>query len=470
MTFNSFPFLIFAIVFYSLWPYARQRQSWRWFFLVVFSFFFYGWFDWRYLGLLLASGVVDFYAALAMKRYPERRRALLWLSMSANLGLLAAFKYITFFTTNLNELSRLLGGDALVPVLYVFPPAGISFYTFQSMSYTIDVYKGKLAPTDSLLKFFAFLSLFPQLVAGPIVRATELMDQLDGVPSPTERQQWEGLRLLVHGYFKKAVLADNLAPAVEHAAGALHFIDSTPFWWLAALMLGIQIYCDFAGYSDIARGLGKWMGYEFPVNFDHPYLATSLRGFWMRWNMTVTRWFRDYVYLGLKGSRTSLWRSARNLWITVILLGFWHGANWTFVIFGTLQAILLTIERVTHLPRRLAKIPFLGRGICVVLVALQMMLTGVFFRAPSVEHALLALQAMLSFKSFDTAPIGSLFFAIPFLIVAILWEVLVFCGADIKTLERSPRFVRLEPLLLILMIVCSVYLRGLGTAFVYFQF
>ena len=223
------------------------------------------------------------------------------------------------------------------------------------MSYTIDVYRGRMKPVTNLFHFFAFLSMFPQLVAGPIVRARDLIPQLEKNRDTTEAERWDGLKLIVGGYFKKVVIADNLAPFVNTAFAAVPSPDSSLYWWLVIAAFAFQIFFDFAGYSDIARGLAKWMGYDFLVNFDHPYTSTSLREFWARWHISLSTWFRDYVYIPLGGSKKGESWGHVSMWMTMVISGLWHGAAFHFLVWGAVHALFLSIERITLWPERLKK-------------------------------------------------------------------------------------------------------------------
>ncbi len=277
MLFNSLIFLVFGAVFFLILYFIRRSRipELRWGFLVAASFFFYGWWDWRFLFLILASGFIDYFGARGIARYPNRRKLFLVLSILGNLGSLAVFKYSGFVAENIDHLTHLVGMETNlaenVPEFMLLLPVGISFYTFQSMSYTIDVYRGMLKPTRSVLHFFAYLSLFPQLVAGPIVRARDLIPQLRQLRPTNELERWNGFKLIIIGFFKKVVLADNIAPLVNSGFANIHQTDNGPFWWMVMIGFGFQIYFDFSGYSDIARGLAKWMGLHFRLNFNHPY-------------------------------------------------------------------------------------------------------------------------------------------------------------------------------------------------------
>ena len=473
MLFNSLVFLIFAACFFLVWPLVRRAPTVRLATILVASAVFYGWWNPLYLLLILASGLIDFFAALAMTRFPRARAALLALSVLANLGTLAAFKYADFFIESVNSFATQLGMEAGLTPLHLVLPVGISFYTFQSMSYTIDVYRGELEATRNPLVFFTYLSMFPQLVAGPIVRASDLLSQLTEEPIVTSEDAWHGLSLVARGFFLKTVVADNMAPAVNWAFGA-GFAESEVggvAWLLIAVMFAFQIFCDFAGYSFIAIGLARWMGYRFPDNFNHPYIATSLREFWSRWHISLSTWFRDYVYKPLGGSRRGRFRTHVNLWITMLLSGLWHGAAWTFVLWGALHAAFQSFERETRWPERLEK----SRASMVLaasIVFAQVLIGWVFFRAESASQAFAILGSLARLQE---SKMGSGFWAsggmraLAALAAAAVGE---FCVFSIRKLDigRVPQRGTLAAFGVALAIVASIYFRGPGSQFVYFQF
>lgn len=468
MQFTSLDFLLFAALFYAAWPRLRRTQSGRWALLTAASFLFYGWSDWRFLIVLVGSGLVDFYAALAIVRWPGMKACSLAASLVGNLGTLAVFKYLGFFTVNANQLLTLLGMETQIPVINLILPVGISFYTFQSMSYTIDVYRGELQPTRNLLHFFAYLSLFPQLVAGPIVRAADLLPQLLDAPPATEALRWRGTQLIASGFFKKMVIADTVALAANsgfddgtHSGGCL-------FWWIVVSAFAVQIYCDFSGYSDIARGLANWMGYEFPVNFDHPYMACGLRDFWARWHISLSTWFRDYVYVPLGGSRQGPVRHHVNLWVTMIISGAWHGANWTYVAWGAMHAFLLSLEKITRWPERLQRIPA-GRFLGTLATLALVLISWVFFRAESVSQAGTIIARMIDPTTFSWRDLGALNSrAVAF--------TAVFLVAELRGLVVWPNWMpwfsdsRFQPAWTALVLASCIYFRGPGGTFIYFQF
>ena len=470
MLFNSLVFLAFAAAFFALWPLARRRATLRWAYLVGASFLFYGWWDWRFLFLIAASGLLDYLAGLGMVRFPRHKRAFLVASITGNIGSLVAFKYSGFLAESIDRLLGLCGVQhgiqPHVPGFLLLLPIGISFYTFQSMSYTIDAYRGQLKPTRNLLHFFAYLSMFPQLVAGPIVRARDMLSQLTEERATTEEDRWDGLRLIAAGYFKKVVIADNLAPVVDQAFGASVPAASCLYWWLIVTMFAFQIYCDFSGYSDIARGLARWMGYRFRRNFDRPYTSASLREFWTRWHISLSTWFRDYVYIPLGGSRRGPCRTYVNLCTTMLLSGLWHGASWTFVAWGALHAAFLSLERWSRWSQRVRAWPG-GRALATLVTLTQVWAAWVLFRAESLAQAGQILTRMFWPTGWS---LGVARGHLLFLGIAVLWEAYAYLGLH----ERRVGAVALRrlaaPAAVALLIAASVYLRGPGDAFIYFQF
>ena len=471
MLFNSLEFIVFGLIFFACWPLLRKRNNTRWIYLTAASFFFYGWWDWRFLLLILGSGFIDFFAALAMLRWPARRRLLLVMSLLGNVGSLAAFKYLDFFIGNVNALTGLFGGQTSLPLAHLILPVGISFYTFQSMSYTIDVYRGRLTPTRNVFHFFAYLAMFPQLVAGPIVRAADLLPQLKRPGRTTEAMRWDGLCLLASGYFKKVVVADTIARYVTLAFQADVPAQSCSYWWVVMVMFAFQIYCDFSGYSDIARGLAKWMGYEFPLNFDHPYVSRSLQEFWSRWHMSLSTWFRDYVYIPVGGSRGGGAKSHRNMWLTMLVSGLWHGASWTFVVWGAVHALYLSVERLTRWPKRLGNIPG-GKHLAGLTVFVLVLLAWVFFRAQSFGQALTNLGRMFDFTHADLAAVRELIHPKALLVtgVMVLRQLYVYLGLHESKWARSRWAAAARPVGVAVLLVLCLFMRGPGTAFIYFQF
>ena len=341
MLFNSFTFWIFYALVLMLYFVCRHRAQNV--LLLIASYFFYGCWDWRFLSLIAISTIIDYFVALKIdsSKIPWRRKAFVTLSICTNLGILAFFKYYGFFATELITLGQSVGVPLLLPTLNIILPVGISFYTFQTMSYTIDVYRGDCKPTRSLLDFAVYVSFFPQLVAGPIERASHFLPQ---VIQPRTYQPGDfqvGLYLIILGLFKKIVVADNMAVLVNA-------IFDTPTSQLTGLevLVGVyafafQIYGDFSGYSAIARGISKWLGFDLMVNFRRPYFAVDPSDFWRRWHISLSQWLRDYLYIPLGGNRHGELMTYRNLMLTMLLGGLWHGANWTFIVWGALHGALL---------------------------------------------------------------------------------------------------------------------------------
>jgi D-alanyl-lipoteichoic acid acyltransferase DltB (MBOAT superfamily) len=350
MLFNTTVFLQFFAGFILLYHLCRHSLRWRNLLIVGASYLFYGWWDYRFLGLLVGSSVFDFLAGRWLDRAEGqvRRRIILGLSLAANLALLGFFKYYDFFATSL--AAGLAAFQITVPVhnLNLILPVGISFYTFQSMSYVIDVYRRQIKASTSLLQYLAFVSFFPQLVAGPIQRCGELLPQLETARVLTRAMWAEGLWLMTWGMFKKVVLADNLAPLVEMVYGNPHVTG--PAVVLGTIAFAFQIYCDFSGYSDLARGLGRILGFDIVFNFNLPYWATDLRDFWRRWHISLSTWLRDYLYVSLGGNRRGSRRTSLNLMITMVLGGLWHGAAWNFVLWGAWHGAGLMATRWIHNP------------------------------------------------------------------------------------------------------------------------
>ena len=344
MVFNSLHFVWFFIVVYATYRVLPHRaQNWL---LLGASYYFYAAWDWRFLGLLLASTLVDYTCARALARTaaPRARRALLVVSLGFNLTLLGFFKYFNFFADSLHGVVGALGWNIDFVTLRVLLPVGISFYTFVTMSYVIDVYRREIPATRDLLDFAVFVAFFPHLVAGPILRASNLLSQIDAPRRITREQVRDGAWLIAWGFFQKIFVADNLAPIASRVfAPDAHLTGVNVL--LGTYAFAFQIYGDFAGYSNIARGTSKLMGIELIENFRFPYLALTPQAFWRHWHISLSTWLRDYLYKPLGGSRGSAWQTRRNLLITMLLGGLWHGAAWTFILWGLYHGLLLILYR-----------------------------------------------------------------------------------------------------------------------------
>ena len=386
MLFNSYPFAIFSVAVWLVTWALRNTHHPRVLWLLGASYFFYGWWDWRFLFLIALSTVVDFVIGRSLGRTEDgaARKRLLLVSLVANLGTLAFFKYWGFFTTEFARLLESVGLAANLPTLKVLLPVGISFYTFQTLSYTIDVYRRRLEPEPDLARFALFVAFFPQLVAGPIVRARDFLPQIRRKPSLSPRQFDSGLALIFWGLTKKIVIADTLGREVVDAVWA----NPDAFGgWLSLLGIwgyALQIYGDFSGYSDCAIGVARLMGFELCENFNSPYRATSPRDFWRRWHISLSTWLRDYLYISLGGNRGGEWKTYRNLILTMLLGGLWHGASWMFVLWGAYHGTLLAIDRWLNLPDPKHLITtWLARVLTFHLACLG----WVFFRSESPQEA-----------------------------------------------------------------------------------
>lgn len=340
MLFNSLEFAIFLpIAFLLYWFVFNRKVRWQNLFVVVASYIFYGWWDWRFLFLIAFTSFCSWGSGLLIHKYRETPTAKLChvLNIVLNLAILGVFKYYNFFVSSFSKLFSLGHADGLL--LHIILPVGISFYTFQALSYSIDVYRQKLEPTRDIIQFFAFVSFFPQLVAGPIERATNLLPQFEKPRKFDYSQAVDGMRQILWGLFKKIAVADTCAVYVDQVFGNFQTQNGTTLI-IAAILFAIQIYGDFSGYSDIAIGTAKLFGIRLMRNFRNPYFSRDIAEFWRRWHISLTTWFRDYVYIPLGGSRVSKGKIIRNTFIIFLLSGFWHGANWTFIAWGAYHAIL----------------------------------------------------------------------------------------------------------------------------------
>jgi alginate O-acetyltransferase complex protein AlgI len=349
--FHSLDFVVFFIVVVALyWTLPHRAQN---VLLLVASYVFYGYVHPWFLILIGTSTVIDYLSARGMERWPGRKRTFMAVSIISNFGMLGFFKYFNFFVANVHAALAALGAAVDLPVLRVLLPVGISFYTFQAMSYTVDVYRGELRARRSLLDVAVFISFFPHLVAGPIQRASYLLPQVEGRRRFSMVKASSGFDLMVWGFFKKLVIADNVG-VIANKVFALAD-PSFEVLWAGVFAFAIQIYADFSAYTDIARGASRWLGFELTENFDHPYMARTPADFWRRWNISLSTWFRDYVYIPLGGSRASEWVWARNVLVTFLLSGLWHGASWNYVLWGLYHGVLLVITRAHRILRPAAR-------------------------------------------------------------------------------------------------------------------
>jgi len=410
MLFNSLDFAIFLpIVFLLYWFVFKKSLKQQNFLIVIASYVFYGWWDWRFLSLILFSTLVDYAVGIALSREKQKtkRTLLLWTSIFVNLGFLGFFKYYNFFLDNFITAFSFFGTQFQAQSLQIILPVGISFYTFQTLSYTIDVYKKKLEPTQNFIAFAAFVSFFPQLVAGPIERASNLLPQFYSPRKFNYSKTTDGLRQILLGLFKKVVIADNCAIYANMIFNiSADYSGSTLL--IGALFFTFQIYGDFSGYSDIAIGTARLFGFNLKQNFNFPYFSRDIAEFWRRWHISLSTWFRDYLYIPLGGSRGSLWKVIRNIFIIFIVSGFWHGANWTFIVWGALNALyflplLIAKKNRTHIDHvaagkllpSLKELTFMGITFGLTVFA------WIFFRAENITHAINYISEIASPSLFD---------------------------------------------------------------------
>jgi len=393
MIFNSNIFILFFTVVLLLYWLIRNNQGYRDWLIVVSSFIFYGTWDWRFLGLLIITGGIDFVCAYKISTSPQLTTKKRWLMFSivSNMGTLGFFKYSGFFLDSAFQIFEIFGLQSTRQVLAIILPAGISFYTFQALSYTLDVYRGHIKVETNPVKYFAFLTFFPQLVAGPIERASFLLPQFREKRTINESIILRGVWFILWGFFLKVVIADYFAPLVDMVFNVKHLGGSVNI--LATLAFGGQIYGDFAGYSLIAIGLANTMGFELSQNFSHPYLSSNIQEFWRRWHQTLSTWFRDYLYIPLGGDRLGSFRTFFNICLTFVLAGLWHGANWTFILWGLCHGLALGCYRLWRTSKMSASIQIpkiAGWGMTMLVVGLGWL----FFRATSVSHAWDMIQAI----------------------------------------------------------------------------
>jgi alginate O-acetyltransferase complex protein AlgI len=421
MLFTEFRFFWFFLAVFAVYWSLRGNTS-RKFWLLICSYVFYAAWNWKFLFLLIASSALDYIVGVALARTedPRARRGWIALSLTANLGVIAFFKYYNFFVTSLAALLEWLGLPASIHTLNIVIPVGVSFYTFHSMSYTLDVYRRKMPAVMSALNVFCFIGFFPQMVAGPIVRGALFLPQLQSLRRFSDVDVRGALVLFLTGFIKKACVADGLAPTVDRYFEAPWNFDAAS-GWVAVLYYAAQIYCDFSGYTDMAIATAALLGYKLPVNFRFPYFATNMTGFWQRWHISLSTWLRDYLFLSLGGGRGPRWFGYRNILITMILGGLWHGAAWTFVIFGSLHGVALVAQHEwKHWTRKIRLAPMAAWLGCV-LTFYWVCLSMVFFRAGDMSRVGPALRSFVLFTGNGVARLGAWKLAIFFFLAFIHW-------------------------------------------------
>ncbi len=410
MLFNSIDFAIFLpTVFILYWFVVNKSLKLQNSLIVISSYLFYGWWDWRFLFLILFSTTIDYLIGLSLKTEdnPRKRKILLLISILVNLGLLGFFKYYNFFLANFIDAFSFFGMEIKANSLNIILPVGISFYTFQTLSYTIDVYRRKLEPTRDFIAFAAFVSFFPQLVAGPIERGINLLPQFYKKRTFDYLKAVDGMRQILWGLFKKIVIADNCAEFANYIFNNSSDMNGSTLF-LGALFFAFQIYGDFSGYSDIAIGTSRLLGFNLMQNFNFPYFSRDIAEFWRRWHISLSSWFRDYLYIPLGGSRGSTLTTVRNIFIIFIISGFWHGANWTFIVWGVLNAIyflpLLLTKRNRNNLGTVAQgkiFPSLKELLSMLFTFILVVFGWIFFRTENLPHAINYISEILSPSFFE---------------------------------------------------------------------
>ena len=483
MLFNSLDFFIFLpIVFTLFWIFGRNKPRIQNSILLIASYVFYGWWDYRFLSLIVFSTFVDYFVGKAIYNTSNSKEKKRWLFLSLvfNLGLLGFFKYYDFFINSFVDTFTFAGVQIEnVWTLKIILPVGISFYTFQTLSYSLDIYKGKLKPTNNLLAFATYVGFFPQLVAGPIERAFHLLPQIEKEKRFKYTQAVEGLKLMLWGLFKKVAIADSLAVMVDDIFVNYGTQPSSTLL-LGAIFFGFQIYCDFSGYSDIAIGTSKLFGVELMSNFKFPYFSRDIAEFWRRWHISLSTWFRDYLYFPLGGSRVSRPKAIRNIMVIFLVSGLWHGANWTFVIWGLYHALLFLPLYYFNVNRNYLDSPdlfksaktFIFEGGRILLVFVLVMIGWVFFRSETLTDSFSYINHMLfDFSYWDyNHPRGYRMWDYYVLIVGfIIYEYII------RKDERNPinfnnKYVRLACYIILILLTIMFYDDAKDRSFIYFQF
>lgn len=475
-------FLFLALIVGLYWKLPFRQQN---VLLLCGSYFFYGWWDWRFLFLMAGSTLVDYFLANTISKAsnPATRKACLTISLTLNFAFLGVFKYFNFFIDSFSHVSGWFGyASRPFPLLEIALPAGISFYTFQAVAYIVDVYFGKLKPSRSLLDYALFISLFPHLVAGPIQRPSHLLPQVEKPRAFDAESFFDGLMLIVTGLFRKCVIADNCALIVNSVFGGGFGEWSAPTALLGVYAFAWQIYGDFSGYSDIARGSAQLLGFHFMVNFKQPYLSTNLSDFWQRWHVSLSTWLRDYLYIPLGGNRQGTWKMYRNLITTMLLGGLWHGANWTFVIWGALHGAGLVFQRLlgwddegTKAATSMVKSASWRLWVRRIVVFHFVCLAWIFFRAANTQEAVHYLAA---FGKWGTHPqlLSAWMFLASFSIPLALLDLRLYRTGEEYPFQKltsvgdsaaySYRVATAAVLLSVVIILGSVS----SSAFIYFQF
>jgi alginate O-acetyltransferase complex protein AlgI len=477
MLFDTPVYFIFLII--VVMPYWRLSHRSQNVFLLLTSYFFYGWWDWRFLGLMIGSTTIDF--LVAQKIVPSQsnthRKQWLIFSLVVNFTILGIFKYFNFFADSLSMALNTVGVHNIpMPLIRILLPPGISFYTFQEVAYIVDVYKGRLLPAKSFVEYGLFISLFPHLIAGPIQRPSHLLPQVQQTRALDADRFFDGLMLIFTGLLRKCVIADNCALIANAAFGGQFGGPNVWVVLLGTYAFAWQVYGDFSGYSDIARGSAQLLGFHFMVNFRQPFLSQSMQELWRRWHISLSTWLRDYLYIPLGGSTGGKWKTTKNLLTTMLLGGLWHGANWTFVIFGAIQGIVLSAERfVFSVQAKLARPAAGSRSVVFLHVWAKRILTFnlfclslAFFRAPSISSAVQFLGGLFRYtwqSQYAAAFVMLCVFSVPLFLVDLLLE----ARNQEYPFAEAPYAVR-TGLAVTAFLVLAFFSQSKFNTFIYFQF
>ena len=475
MLFNSIGFFMFLpIVFIGYWLLQKQKLSYQNGLLLAASYYFYSCWDWRFLFLLMFSTGLDYVAGLMMERTTSEanRKFWFWLTISVNIGFLGVFKYYNFFVDSFANLLTSFGFEPHFWTLNVILPVGISFYTFHGLSYVIDIYKRRIQPEHNFIEYALFVSYFPLLVAGPIERATHLLPQIKKKREFEYSKAIQGVKQIIWGLFKKVVVADNCAFFANQIFNNASDYSSAELW-LGSVLFAFQIYGDFSGYSDIALGTSKLFGIDLLRNFNFPYFSKDIADFWRRWHISLSNWFRDYLYIPLGGSRGSKWLSIRNTFIIFIVSGFWHGANWTFIVWGLIHALLFLPLLLSNSNRNSLKDEkYSFRDFPKIIVTfIFVCLAWVFFRADTLTDAFSYIVGMFDLSSFDVSLFykNSKYSLISLIcLVSIFW--LVF--TEWKNVKKNNYEIQLSKGNLVVLLLLIFFMGAFKNqmSFIYFQF
>jgi alginate O-acetyltransferase complex protein AlgI len=482
MLFNSINFALFLpVVFILYWFVTKGNLRLQNVLLLFSSYFFYACWDWRFLFLLIFSTSLDYFTGIKIYEAENKRKKLLWLwlSIGVNVGFLGVFKYYNFFAQSFAEAISLLGLKANMGSLQVILPVGISFYTFHGLSYVFDLYNNKIKPERNIVDYSVFVSFFPLLVAGPIERATHLLPQILKKREFNYSKAVDGLRQILWGLFKKIVIADNCAEFANTIFNNSSAYSGSTLV-LGALFFTFQIYCDFSGYSDIALGTARLFGIELLRNFAFPYFSRDIAEFWRRWHISLSSWFRDYLYIPLGGSKGGMWMKVRNTFIIFIVSGFWHGANWTFIVWGALNAVYFLPLLLTSNNRNNLEIVAKGKYFPTLKEFLFMLLTfsltifaWIFFRAASLGHAISYISEIFSPSLFSIPHFGGMKKAFTIGILTAVFLMIEWFGREGQYAlshlglqwKRPVRYMMYYAIL-----IAIFYFSGQDQQFIYFQF